>query len=261
MSVGGQTTPTCSGGTWSRSVALWAALLGSSACNLASGLSDFEVVGGSHSSASGGGSGGAAGAGGIGGSGTSSGTAGTGGGGPFSVVVQVLQASGDAEECRATGEMYLDSTDLELGEEQDGWGAQLVGLRFENLPVPRFANVQSAWIDFVVDELSVVPTTLEIYGQASEHAFTFLAVAYDLSLRNRTVAAVSWSDVPAWDAASVTQSSPDLSPIVQEIVDQQGWAAGNALVVIIEGTGRRTAAAYDVSAVAAPSLHVEYLSP
>ena len=44
-----------------------------------------------------------------------------------------------------------------------------------------------------------------------------------------------------------TYKTPDLSPIIQEIVNQPGWAAGNALVLIFtddksnpsQGTVRR----------------------
>jgi len=242
-------------------VAVWVALLSASACNLASGLSEFEVLPAGHTSTSGGGSGGAAGAGGAGGSGTSSGTGGSGGAGVQSVDQPIAQPSGDVEESLATGAVVLDSADLELGEEQDGWGAQLVGLRFDNLPIPRFATIQSAHIDFVVDEAVAGPTSVVLHGQASDHAFPFMAIATDLSARTRTDGSVSWDDVPPWDQAGVTQASPDLSPLVQEIVDRQGWESDNALVIIIEGTGRRTAVAYDSSPESAPSLHVEYLLP
>ena len=54
------------------------------------------------------------------------------------------------------------------------------------------------------------------------------------------------------------QRTPDLSPVVQELVDRPGWSGGNALALIITGTGRRTADSYDGSAAAAPLLHIDY---
>ena len=36
-----------------------------------------------------------------------------------------------------------------------------------------------------------------------------------------------------------------------------GWSNGNSLVIIITGSGRRTAKSYDGDANAAPSLHIE----
>ncbi|MCK4984287.1 MAG: VWA domain-containing protein, partial [Desulfobacterales bacterium] len=52
--------------------------------------------------------------------------------------------------------------------------------------------------------------------------------------------------------------TPDLSPIVQEIVDRPGWTADNAMAFIVEGSGRRTAVSYDQNSGFAPLLHVAY---
>jgi len=41
------------------------------------------------------------------------------------------------------------------------------------------------------------------------------------------------------------QRTPDLGSIVQEIVARPGWVRGNALAILITGTGRRTAEAYE----------------
>ncbi len=55
-----------------------------------------------------------------------------------------------------------------------------------------------------------------------------------------------------------TYLSPDLSPIVHEIVNREGWSSGNALAFVITGTGRRTADAYDGDPALAPRLHITY---
>jgi hypothetical protein len=47
--------------------------------------------------------------------------------------------------------------------------------------------------------------------------------------------------------------------VIQEIVNRSGWASGNALALIVTGTGERVAESYDGSA--APELHIEYLTP
>jgi hypothetical protein len=61
--------------------------------------------------------------------------------------------------------------------------------------------------------------------------------------------------------AGPAQQTPDLAGVVQEIVDRPGWANGNSLAVIVTGTGRRTAEAFDGSRSAAPLLHIEYGTP
>jgi hypothetical protein len=45
---------------------------------------------------------------------------------------------------------------------------------------------------------------------------------------------------------------------MQEIVNRSGWASGNALVVLITGSGRRVAESYNGDRAGAALLHVEY---
>jgi hypothetical protein len=52
--------------------------------------------------------------------------------------------------------------------------------------------------------------------------------------------------------------TPDLSDIVQEIVDRTGWSSGNEMAFIIEGSGQRKTKSYDGNRVVAPLLHVEW---
>ena len=58
--------------------------------------------------------------------------------------------------------------------------------------------------------------------------------------------------------AGSDQQTPDLAPVIQEIVNRPGWASGNSLAIIITGTGHRTADSYNGDPGGAPLLHVEY---
>jgi hypothetical protein len=81
----------------------------------------------------------------------------------------------------------------------------------------------------------------------------------NVTSRPRTAAAASWSPA-AWTAgqAGADQRTPDLSSVVQEIINRPGWASGNALALIITGSGRRTAVAHNGSATTAPLRYIEY---
>jgi len=71
---------------------------------------------------------------------------------------------------------------------------------------------------------------------------------------------VSWTPA-AWNTegqAGASQQTPDLKDIVQEIVNRAGWSANNGLAIIITGTGKRTAEAYEGSASQAAQLVVTY---
>ncbi|MBN1673309.1 MAG: hypothetical protein JXR37_19845, partial [Kiritimatiellae bacterium] len=171
--------------------------------------------------------------------------------------IRVAVSSDDAEEGPDSG-MHLASSDLELVE--DG-GIQTVGIRFPGVGVPRGATIVKAYVQFKTDETGSAPTTLRIQGQAADNAATFSAANGDITGRPRTGAGVWWQP-PEWDTvgeAGDRQRTPDLSAVVQEIVNRPGWQSQNALAVIMTGSGRRTAEAYDGDHAGAPLLHIEYV--
>lgn len=167
-------------------------------------------------------------------------------------------SSDDSEENIATGAISLNSSDLELGTEAGT--SQLVGIRFAGLNIPSGALIQNAWIQFTVDEIDGDLTSLNIRGELTPDAQPFTSTSGDISSRTTTAASVGWSPDP-WNSvgqADIAQQTPDLTGIVQEIVDQAGWTSSSALAIIIDGTGERTAESYNGSAGDAPVLHVEY---
>jgi hypothetical protein len=59
----------------------------------------------------------------------------------------------------------------------------------------------------------------------------------------------------------VAQRTPDLSGPITEAIAGAGWNSGNALALIVTGTGKRVADAFEDGAARAPLLHVEYTVP
>jgi chitodextrinase len=168
----------------------------------------------------------------------------------------VASANDDAEENVEDGGVDLASGDLELA--VDGAVIQIVGLRFADLGIARGARILSANVQFTVDQTSSGPAALSIRGEAADDAAAFRNAARDVSGRAPTSAAVAWSP-PEWTKrgeAGAAQRTPDLSAVVQEIVDRPGWVPGNALVLALSGTGTRTAEAYEGGASLAARLDV-----
>uniref|UniRef100_A0A540V9H0 Tandem-95 repeat protein n=1 Tax=Litorilinea aerophila TaxID=1204385 RepID=A0A540V9H0_9CHLR len=181
---------------------------------------------------------------------------GGGGGGTSTVEVRVGASSDDAEE-RANGRVVLSSSDLELIRERDD---QVVGIRFAGVAIPQGATIVNAYIQFTVDEATSEATNLTIQGEAADHASTFVNVDGNISGRPRTGASVAWVP-PAWptrDVAGPDQRTPNLAGVIQEVVNRPGWASGNALAIIITGSGKRVAQSYDKNPANAPLLHVEW---
>ena len=162
----------------------------------------------------------------------------------------------DAEESK-TGSMKLTSSDLEL---VYTGGNQTVGMRFNGAQIPPGATITNAYIQFQVDETSSGETILKVEGEAIDHAPAFASSRYNISNRSRTTANVGWSPAP-WltvGEAGIDQQTPDLSAIIQEVVDRAGWVQGNSIVLIVTGNGVRWAESYNGDQAGAALLHIEY---
>lgn len=179
---------------------------------------------------------------------------------------RVLSAADDSEEFVSDdpaidGTIDRGSTDLELGD--DGpQGPQIVGIRFAGVDLEPGTQIVSAHIQFTVDETSSVPTEVQIRAEASDDAAALTTNLNDLSSRQTTEAAVTWSLAP-WETiadAGPDQRTPDLAEVLAEVIERPGWASGNALVVLIRGTGVRTAESFNGDSALAPLLQVEYFT-
>jgi hypothetical protein len=168
------------------------------------------------------------------------------------VETRIAAGTDDAEQKSADGSMDLSSSNVDLGTKPSG-------MRFR-LSIPRGARIVRAYVQFVTDTTDTGATALTIEGEASDNAPTFGSSKNNIVNRLRTFHHVSWAP-PAWTtvgAAGLDQRTPDLSAIIQEIVDRPGWTSGNGLALIITGTGVRHGMSFDRRAASAALLHVEY---
>jgi hypothetical protein len=185
----------------------------------------------------------------------------------------ITTSSDDAEEhVLDAGTMEaLDSSDLELGYEGDmaPAGLQTIGCRWAGIPVPKGATITEAWVQFSADDVDnsrhIPDVSLIIEGELSANPATFSSTAGDISIRPKTTAQVVW-DIPQWmtvHAKGPEERTPDISPIIQEIVNQDGWT-GSAIVLMFRdnpakpSAGTREAESFDGSADDAPQLHIRY---
>lgn len=172
------------------------------------------------------------------------------------VDVRVAASADDAEES-LSGTVNLTSTDLELIRDAVD---QTVGMRFNGISIPPGARILRAHVQFGTDETVNTTATLLIRGQAAVNPPAFTTTAKNISSRVKTTASVSWTP-PTWlviGEVGVGQKTPDIAPVIQEVIGLPGWTAGNSLVVLITGTGKRVAEAWDGDKVRAPLLHIEW---
>jgi hypothetical protein len=171
---------------------------------------------------------------------------------------RITVGSDDAEQRLSNGVVALAGGDLNLA--VDGTRAQLVGLRFPNLPIPAGATIQNAWLQFMTDEVDTGPVSLTIQTEATANPATFAAASNNLGTRPRSATSVAWSP-PEWTLvreAGAGQRTPNLAELVREAVSRSGWVPGNAIVFFVSGSGERTAESFEGRASGAALLHVEY---
>jgi PKD repeat protein len=176
---------------------------------------------------------------------------------PAALDLRIAAWLDDVEEA-ANGTVYVNSSDLELV--VDGSWTQTVGMRWPGVAIPAGATITGAWIQFAAKETQNEATSLTFRAEAVDNAASFGSSAFNLTSRTRTTASTAWTPA-AWAVvgeAGPNQRTPDLAAVIQEVVSRPGWASGNAIAIIVNGSGHRTAWAYDGSAAAAPLLHVDY---
>lgn len=177
------------------------------------------------------------------------------------IEVPILTGNDDAEERGTNGGVDLSSSDLELTYDRSMTGNQVVGLRFDNIFLPPGTLIDSAFVQFTVDETRNNSGTLEIYGEGAGDSQPFSSTPYDISSRAKTNTSVLWNPL-TWNSVGIStdaQRTPDISGIIQEIVSNTSWEGlGNPMTILIEGTGKRVAESYEGSVEASAKLIVYY---
>ena len=160
----------------------------------------------------------------------------------------VSQSEDDAEE-GTNGKVDLANEDLDLGQLSGFESAAKNGIRFDGIRVPKGQRIKRAFVQFTMEgnRVKAKPTQLTIHAELAPDAEAFKTEPKNISSRKLTKASVKWSPEP-WDpkrARDQRPQTPDLSALIQEVVDQQDWKEGNALVLIISGKGERDAVSFD----------------
>ena len=156
--------------------------------------------------------------------------------------VPILDGMDDVEETEA-GTMYFTSSDLELvyddytfeGDTANGF--QTIGLRFQDVTIPHGAHIDSAFIQFRSDETDNPLAEYLIQVEDIGDAPTFESNKFNVSSRKVMPTFVEWRPL-AWLETEQYQSTPDLTDIVQSVIDRDDWRSGNSMAFVIEGLGQ-----------------------
>lgn len=181
------------------------------------------------------------------------------------VAIQITQGSDDMEEWLdpiKLGGTDTESSDLELGNEKGA--PQLIAVRFPNIPVGKKRIITNAYIQFELDASStkVDPFNLYVRTENADSAATYsspTSIAYELTNRVKSNDSILWN-IPTGDFNAIDQkyNTVNLTPLVQKMVDRDGWKAGNAIAFYLRGTGCREVEAFEGEKTAAAKLFVTY---
>ncbi|WP_432471145.1 PilC/PilY family type IV pilus protein [Amphritea sp. HPY] len=135
-----------------------------------------------------------------------------------------------------------------------------VGVRFAQVEIPQGAEIQNAEVVFTIQNKKTNTLDLDIYAEDSSYPAVFSNSA-PIASRTKTSAKVNWNSVASPGGGKLL-TTPDVSSLVQEVVDRSDWEPGNNLAVLINQDGNdkafRLIKSYNKSASQAPKLNVEY---
>ncbi len=182
------------------------------------------------------------------------------------LTVSIISFDDDAEEDVTgplAGDVSRSSSDLEIGNENGVY--QWVGLRFQNIVIPPGSVINSATMRFTANETDVGILVIPIYGEDSSNSEAFSDAA-PLTTRNLTDAFTPWNIDPWFPGDSgVNTTTPNLAPIVQEIVDRADWVSGSPIAFLIENdptdTSERIAVSFDGNPLQAAELTIDFTPP
>lgn len=154
-----------------------------------------------------------------------------------SLARQVAHCVDDAYERQDTSELLFAAPYVRMGGREEGTGVApyMDGLLFRNVIIPRGAEILSAKLRFEPwGWQSGSPIQVSIVGDRRPQSDEFVRENLLPSARPRTSAQVAWT-IPG--TVSTVIDSPDISPVVQEIVNQANWLPGNNLAILIDYAG------------------------
>ena len=151
--------------------------------------------------------------------------------------------------------------------------AEHAGLRWTTVPVPVGATIDSSKLSVFLLNNSNDEPKHRLRGELAANPGTFTTTTNDIDSRARTTAAINWDSENLqtdpqqewqWGAPNGSPlSGTDIKTIVQEIVNQGGWASNNAIVMIFEQHTQDplydlAVVGYETSTSLGAKLHIEY---
>lgn len=180
---------------------------------------------------------------------------------PTSYAILTLPISAPTDDVNQEGTTLVDgSATVFFG--RSNATPSLTGLRFTGVNLPPGAVIADAWLTVYSPFDQWIGVDIEVAGDLSANSLPFTSSALPGDrprTSNRVSSGTNRLTPTGW--ASYT----GLAGIVQEIVNQADWAAGNSLTLVIEGRGsdwaRKFFTAYEADPALVPQLMIAWYLP
>ena len=111
------------------------------------------------------------------------------------------------------------------------------GFRFTNAQIPQGATITEAYMRFTTNGPYSNALSLRIFGEADGNPNPFTDSSMP-SIRFRTSSYRDWAipDTDTWGLGN-ERNTPDLSEIIQELINRNDWQEGNSLALLVTDNG------------------------
>lgn len=152
--------------------------------------------------------------------------------------IQVSASSDDARNINGGAAKQINPVTQHLGKfnaTDDYWN----GFRWTNVTIPQGATITSAVLDLYSAQVTAGTTAKTIwYGVLEANTATFDTSTSYPEGKPRTTASVTKDfSTSTWAGLGFGVDPFDVTPLIQEIVNQGGWSSGNALALVAHDNG------------------------
>jgi hypothetical protein len=128
-------------------------------------------------------------------------------------------------------EWHTDKNTGQVGTYTTGLDQYGIFLRFLDVNVPQGAYIEEAHLR-VWCRVATSGTTVDsrIWAERDPYPAAFSTrTNYENRINNNmTTAYVNWDSIPAWNTVNESHLTPDISSVIQELVDLSGWSEGTS---------------------------------
>ncbi len=173
-------------------------------------------------------------------------------------LIDTVQSGAD-DATSINGEVQIATNQLQIAL---GTQTVMTGLRFLELNIPQGAQITKASLRFASAFINSEPVEIKIYGELNGNAQNY-AVGAAVHERAKTTHFVEWNSDNTFSFSGEYISTPDITSVIQEVVNQSSWCGRNNIGLIITARGlnadvSRAAYAFEQGNGLAPQLVVEY---